>query len=112
MRAWRPLCPPIMGKYDDYGGIEEIEEHPCAELLESHFGVPLEKLAYHLTRGHVDDREALLSLKDVKYTWIHRKVWDLVLGRRASDSGRFDLGNHLLPDCDRRGQARATIRAA
>jgi hypothetical protein len=36
-----PLCLPIFGEYDDYGGVENIEEDTNSKAIEEFFGLPL-----------------------------------------------------------------------
>jgi len=37
-----PIFPAIYGTYDDYGRIENIERGPITELIENHYGMPID----------------------------------------------------------------------
>jgi hypothetical protein len=42
---WHMLSLPIFGKYNDYGGLEEIEEDDNTKALERYFGIPIEAIS-------------------------------------------------------------------
>jgi hypothetical protein len=46
-----PVCLPIFGEYDDYGGVENIEKDANVELIEKHFGMPIELFVGFNTSG-------------------------------------------------------------
>ena len=41
---YKLLCLPIVGEYDDYGSLQEIERDEHIEYLESYFGIPINSL--------------------------------------------------------------------
>lgn len=49
-----PLSMPIFGEYDDYGGIENIQESPVTKKIEEFFGYDIETVAYDVTKFTID----------------------------------------------------------
>lgn len=49
-----PFCLPIVGTYDDYGGIENIEKNESTDILEDFFGIPIEGIMQILTSVRKD----------------------------------------------------------
>ncbi len=41
---YAPVTLPIFGEYDDYGGVENIEKDRNTEIIEEHFGIPIDKV--------------------------------------------------------------------
>ena len=83
-RKWIPLCLPLKGIYDDYGGIEEIERSLYNSFLE-------QKCDLDLSKG----------LRDFpfEYMWIDAKVYDFVSSYRHNGYnglGSFDMGEKEL----------------
>lgn len=102
-----PFTLPIFGEYDDYGGLENIEEDANTKLLETHFGVPIHDFAQFFTRGCVRDDEddfpaqlkEVEELKDVTFMFINREVYDFMstythLG--YGGAGDLDFGNPTI----------------
>jgi len=52
---YTPVWFPIRGKYDDYGGIEEIVEDDNTKILEEFYGLSIDKLLAIVTSGRKDD---------------------------------------------------------
>ena len=50
-----PLCLPIRGKYDDYGGIEEVIKDDNVLCIENFLGFPAEEIPEHIARRGVYD---------------------------------------------------------
>lgn len=46
-----PVCLPIFGEYDDYGGIENIECNENVDLIEKYFGMPIDSFIEFITSG-------------------------------------------------------------
>lgn len=94
---WLPATLPIFGKYDDYGGIEDIVEDENTKLIENYFGVSIEDFCYFFTRGPIDieDTEESLQkneeIKEWSMMWIDRKVYDLMIS--TVDKNDYDLGD-------------------
>jgi hypothetical protein len=94
-----PATMPIFGKYDDYGDIEKIEKNKNTELIENHFDCKIEDLTYFLTRriitkendfskNLVDNEE----IKDWKFMWIDRKVYDFMSNHNITKYGQHPYG--------------------
>jgi hypothetical protein len=94
---WLPAVLPIFGKYDDYGGIEDIVEDDNTKLIENYFGVSIEDFCYFFTRGPIDiedTEESLQTTEEIKQwsmMWIDRKVYDLMIS--AVDKKDYELGD-------------------
>jgi len=41
---FNPLCLPIFGEYDDYGGVGSIEENANTKALEQFFQIPISEI--------------------------------------------------------------------
>jgi hypothetical protein len=93
---WLPAVMPIFGKYDDYGGIEDIVEDDNTKLIESYFGVKIHDFCYYFTRGPIDKRDTSKSMqknvevKEWSMMWIDRKVYDFMIS--VTDKNDYDLG--------------------
>lgn len=94
-----PTALPVFGKYDDYGGIEDIQKDTNTDLLEQHFNVSIEDFCYYLTRGCIDRGDISEKLKENKeaeamdFMFIHGDVWDVMSSSKdPSDIGRLEFG--------------------
>lgn len=106
---------PIFGKYNDYGGIEDIEKDDNTKAIEEYFGVTIEEFCMYLCCGRKDGWETDefsdcygIDKKTDKYkeivclsaTWFRRGIYDkLVIDVPDSDFGSYDemeLGNKEL----------------
>lgn len=94
-----PATFPIFGEYDDYGGLENIENDENTKLIESHFGVKIKDFAHYFTRGvHCPD-ETKKSLRDNEemedweFMFIDRKVYDFMSTNIVFNGSRLDFGN-------------------
>ena len=99
---WLPAVMPIFGKYDDYGGIEDIVEDDNTKLIENYFGVNIHDFCYYFTRGTIDKRDTSKAMqkneevKEWSMMWIDRKVYDFMISvadKKDYDLGDIDLGN-------------------
>lgn len=52
---YMPCWFPIHGKYDEYGGIEEIVKDDNTEVLEKYYGLTIEQIMGIITSGRKDD---------------------------------------------------------
>lgn len=102
-----PFTLPIFGEYDDYGGLENIEEDANTKLIEEHFGVPIHDFAQFFTRGCIRDDEddfpvqlkEVEELKDVTFMFINRDVYDFMSGythKGYGGAGDLDFGNEVI----------------
>ena len=83
-----PATLPIFGKYNEYGGIEEIEENESTKLIEEHFGITIQEFAnifpdwFSYQRDEmkpvIEKMKNFDEMKKWKYMWIDRKVWDFM----------------------------------
>jgi hypothetical protein len=103
-RPYTPATLPIFGNYNDYGCLENIEENPNTKLIEEHFGITIQEfadifpeyLSYKRDEGNeiVKKMKNFDEIKEWKYMWIDRKVWDFMstyLDREIK--GHLEFGN-------------------
>jgi hypothetical protein len=99
-----PATLPIFGKYDDYGGLEEIEEDENTKLIEKHFKCSIEDFCTYFTRGCIRDDEDDFpvklkknkEIKGCKFMFIERKVYEFMsthTSKEYSGAGHFDFGD-------------------
>jgi hypothetical protein len=99
-----PATLPIFGKYNDYGGIEKIEENDSTKLIEEHFGITIQEfadifpdwLSYQREemKPIVEKMKNFKEIEKWKYMWIDREVWDFMSTHLNKDSkGHLDFGN-------------------
>lgn len=100
-----PATLPIFGEYDDYGGIEGIEENENTKIIEDFYKCSIDDFCKFLTdnrRDYSDEysdwngKEYLKPLETFKYMWIDREVWDFVTTYHPNGfnrKGDFDMGN-------------------
>jgi hypothetical protein len=103
---------PIFGKYDDYGGIENIEKDDNTKVLEEFFGLTIEQIAEVLCDCRRDEfpkggeycaatkildknnKKHMMLLK-TSATWYHRGVFDKLAKIDSKDYfDKLDLGTH------------------
>ena len=97
---------PIFGKYDDYGGIENIVQDANTALIAEHFGVPIEDFCTFMLEGRLGyDRDEAKAVeakiqnadetKTWNYMWIDKKVYDEVSAFDYGEqgAGRLEFGN-------------------
>jgi len=63
---FKPCMFPIKGKYDEYGGIEDIVETDATRIAAEHYGITIQEIAAILTCGRKDDGydDALDPIRD------------------------------------------------
>jgi len=112
-----PVWFPIRGRYDDYGGIEDIQEDGNTKVLEEYYGLPIQDICNVITSNRKDDGydDALKVIKDGRFKdeygkpvykerykeliplsgmWIHGEVYDkLTASSTDDDYSKLDLGN-------------------
>jgi len=97
-----PAILPIFGEYDDYGGIENIEENENTKLIEKHFKCSIHDFCYFFTRGCIDERDVSKKLskneeiKDWKFMFIDRQVYDFMsshIPNGYGGRGHLEYGN-------------------
>ncbi len=93
-QPWYFVCPPIRGRYNDYGGIEldGREDTPSGRLLSAHYGMSLKEFCAALTdHRHVEEP----ALPDVSFMWLAGTTWDLMRTYkpcRWPRAGHFRMG--------------------
>lgn len=108
--AYLPYLPatlPIFGEYDDYGGIENIEEDANTKLIEEHFKCTIDEFCRFFTRGCIRDDEDDFpiklkkndELKDWEFMFIDRQVYDFMstyIQKGYGGRGDLDFGNKSI----------------
>lgn len=85
-----PICPPIWGTYNDYGGIEDIEESAFTRMIETVYG----KNISDLFESCYEETE-----KELAYCWVSRDVYEKMAAYHPSgfrrvdniDTGKFEV---------------------
>ncbi len=103
-RNWQPATLPIFGEYNDYGGIEDIEEDDNTKFIEEHFGISIDEFSVFLVDGKFTyDREEATEVagriqnldeaKEWRFMWIDRQVYDfMILNHDSYHKGYNDYG--------------------
>lgn len=92
---------PIFGVYNDYGGIENIEEDFNTKILEKLHNCDIETFCECLTRMDIQstNKEVEETLKNIKYMWIIRDVYDFMVSYHPNEYdrvGAFDIGKKSI----------------
>jgi len=95
-----PATLPIFGRYDDYGGLEDIVEDDNTKLIESHFGVSIHNFCQYFSRGCItqDEEDFPIDLKEVeeikkwKFMFIDRQVYNFMSTHNQDLYGDHDFG--------------------
>lgn len=96
-KIYQPYLPyslPIYGEYDDYGGIQNIEENFNTKLIEKVYGCDIDDFCRNLIERDEEDSDSKLD-----YMWIDRKVFDFLsspFSKSYGGIGQFDMGNEEL----------------
>jgi hypothetical protein len=119
-----PCMFPIKGKYDDYGGLEDIVETDATKIAEEHFGLSIQEVVNIMTCGRKDDgySDALDPIRDetkqqrdedgdlapnykkkfepllrMSAMWVRREIYDQLESISSADEyDKIDLGNPKL----------------
>ena len=90
---------PIFGKYDDYQGIENIEESISTKIIEKYYETSIQKFCDTLT-GRDEDVSLDGKFKDLDYCWVDRKVWDIMSSYIPKNEyervNSFDVGSPTI----------------
>ncbi len=68
-----PVTLPVFGIYDDYGGVDDIEENKNTKIIEEHFGMPIAKVIDRKRNGEVGTISSGM--------FIHRKIYDAIVNK-------------------------------
>lgn len=98
-----PCTLPIFGKYDDYGGMEDIIENENTKLIEEYFGITIDEFIEFLVDGkHTYDRSELdpireklsdsklSELEEWRFMWVDKQVYDIM----SKNHDEYEKGKH------------------
>lgn len=91
-----PATLPIFGKYNDYGGMEYIEENENTKLIEEHFGCKIQNFCDYFTDGEEFDEKNITNFKEFKkwkFMFIDRQVYNFMSKHNPKKYGDHDYGN-------------------
>jgi len=102
-----PATLPIFGKYDDYGGLEDIEKNDNTKKIEEYFNCTIEQFCTFFTRGLIRDDEddfpahlkKVSEIKDWEFMFIDRKVYDFMstnVHKGYGGAGSLEFGNKQI----------------
>lgn len=86
-----PATMPIFGKYNDYGGIESIEENENTKLISEHFNMTIEQFCENILEedNTIENKEC----EKWKFMFIDRKIYDFLSNHNGDKYGDHDYGN-------------------
>jgi len=104
-----PLCLPIRGKYDDYGGIEEVIKDDNVVCIEKFLGFPAEEIPEHIARRGVYDYfsatakrflPAIAELSNYETTLDERflEIFNFKYIGFIGEEKIYEYANHILPN--------------
>lgn len=90
-----PATLPIFGEYDDYGGIENIEQNENTEFIEKHFDCTIEEFCVYFTNNDKAPENLLNNeeIKKWKYMFIDRNIYDFLSTNNPKYSNSHPYGN-------------------
>ena len=103
-REWVPATLPIFGEYNDYGGLENIEENDNTKLIEKHFGISIDEFCTFLVDGKFtyereEAEEVAEQMKNKKeaeswrFMWVDSKVYEFITKNYNNhEKGYLDYG--------------------
>ena len=109
-RGYLPYLPstlPIFGTYDDYGGLEDIQEDANTKLIEEHFGITIQEFVIFFVDGvHTYERDEYQAvkvkleangmygeLKDWNFMFIDGEFYDFLSTKPSYETGNLEFGN-------------------
>lgn len=107
-----PCMFPIIGDYDDYGGIENIVEDENTKAIEEYYGLTIQEVCNIITCGRKDDGYSE-SLKVIKKEVVYPSDW--IKGERHFDryqrvaNNPMPFGNGKYPDSSLGGEKPWTV---
>lgn len=92
-REWQAATLPIFGKYNDYGGMEDIVEDDNTKHIENHLGIKIDEFIEFLVDGKftynrsevepivkkLTKNGSLEEIAEWRFMWIDRKVYDFMI---------------------------------
>jgi len=99
-----PATLPIFGQYNDYGGLEDIEQDVNVDLLETYSGITIDTLVEFLvdgkftynryetkpTRRKLEENGRLDEIGSWRFMWVDRQVYETM----SQNYDRFACGKH------------------
>lgn len=99
-----PATLPIFGRYNDYGGMEDIAEDDNTKLIESYLGITISELVEFLVDGKftfdrsevksiakkLKDNGRLDELSKWRFMWIDKQVYDVM----SKNYDKWEKGHH------------------
>lgn len=84
---------PILGRYDDYGGIENIQNNNHIGAIENNFGAPIQEIVNIITDRGQEKKSGKLfeALKNYTYMFFRKEVYDELIqlyGTKQYESNR------------------------
>lgn len=94
---YSPACFALKGKYDDYGGIEDIEKNDTTKFIEAWYERPVEKI------WDCREEENKTPENIVSGMFVAREVYDMLLENHIDDLGRTVTMTKrgLVAECER-----------
>lgn len=97
---WEPFCFPIRGKYNDYGGLEDIIEDDNTKRLEEYFNLKIQDIVDLFTDVRRDVYDSYSKFCEVFYVDIKDLEYDANLKDFLLHLGFEEKENiYLLEDC-------------
>jgi len=110
LEGYLPFLPatlPIFGTYDDYGGLENIEENANTKFIEEYFGISILDFTKIFTDWLIFERDEAKEIterclhfdevKKMKFMFIDRKVYDYMSQYTEKHSrGQLDFGHESI----------------
>lgn len=102
--GYLPTTLPIFGKYDDYGGMEDIVEDENTKLIEEFFGITIAEFIEFLVDGEytfdrrevkpirqkLEDNGKLEHIEKWRFMWVDKQVYDVM----AQSYDEHEKGHH------------------
>lgn len=99
---YAPVFLPLVGRYDDYGKIDSIEDNPIIKFIEDFFGEDIDTIISKVDDNSVGRGETLSVVKNdevfqsLTFGLEHKSVYDKLASEFvSSDSKRFDTKSRL-----------------
>lgn len=97
---WEPFCFPIRGKYNDYGGLEDIIENDNTRRLEEYFNLKIQDIVDLFTEARRDVYDSFSKFCEVFYVDINDLNYDADLNKFLLHLGFEERENiYTLDDC-------------
>jgi hypothetical protein len=101
-----PCTLPIFGRYNDYGGMEDIIEDDNTKLIESHLGITIADFIKFLVDGKftynrrevnkiitkLDENDKYDEVENWRFMWVDKKVYDVM----SKCHDQWEIGKHDL----------------